>query len=81
MGPRERHREPDVTAAAPERPVTAASAAEKRPCAACRVMLPLADLEPVPTAAGLLRCKDEDACRQRYTPRRLARSVRTEKTS
>lgn len=45
-------------------------------CCACRVILPLADMEPVPTRPWLVRCLDEDACRRRYTPRRLARSVR-----
>ena len=48
----------------------------KRNCAACAARLPLGALEPVPTRPALLRCCDEDACRRRYTPRRLARSVR-----
>lgn len=51
-----------------------------RTCAACRVIAPRDALEPVPTRPGLLRCTDEDACRKRYTPRRLAKSVQTEES-
>lgn len=45
-------------------------------CCACQAILTLGESEPVPTAPGQRRCRDEDACRQRYTPRRLARSTR-----
>jgi hypothetical protein len=46
-------------------------------CAACKTRRPLSRLEPVPTRPHLVRCSDEDACRKRFTPRRLARSVAT----
>lgn len=45
-------------------------------CAACRTRQHFAALEMVPTQPHLLRCQDEEACRKRYTPRRLALSVR-----
>jgi hypothetical protein len=45
-------------------------------CCACRVILPLSLMEPVSSRPWLRRCRDEDACRQRFTPRRLAWSVR-----
>lgn len=45
-------------------------------CAACKTRRPLTDLEQVPTRPHLLRCRDSDGCAKRYTPRRLARSVR-----
>jgi hypothetical protein len=49
-------------------------------CAACRAVLPATRLEPVPTDRSKVRCIDEDACRKRYTPRRLAFSARPEGT-
>jgi len=64
-----------MTAIAPERPQTAPDTPDTASCAACRAILPLSAMEPVPTRPGLLRCADEDACRKRYTPRRLAKSV------
>lgn len=54
----------------------AAALGEIETCAACRVMLPRTRMEPVTTRPWLRRCRDEEACRQRYTPRRLAWSVR-----
>jgi hypothetical protein len=45
-------------------------------CCACRALLTRDQSEPVPSQPGKYRCGDEDACRNRYTPRRLARSVR-----
>lgn len=67
-----------MTTLAPERSQTTPDAIVCACCAACRVIAPRDALEPVPTRPGLLRCADEDACRKRYTPRRLAKSVRTE---
>jgi hypothetical protein len=46
-------------------------------CAACRVIAPAADLEPVPTNPQQFRCRDEAACTERFTTRPLARSVRS----
>jgi hypothetical protein len=67
---------PDTTG---QRRILAAIAEDaRRSCAACHATLPVADMEPVPTLPGRVRCADEDACRERYTPRRLARSLRGE---
>jgi hypothetical protein len=54
--------------------------AESDMCAACKTRQPLAEMEPVPTSPERLRCQDADACRKRYTPRRLAWSVRAAST-
>lgn len=59
--------------------MTAPAAVLTDVCAACRTRQPLSGLEPVPTRPHLLRCRDEDGCRSRFTPRRLARSARPEK--
>lgn len=65
-----------MTTVAPERSQTAQDATHARPCVACRVIQPPDALEPVPTSPGKVRCIDEAACRDRFRPRRLARSVR-----
>lgn len=44
-------------------------------CAACRLALPAASLEPVPTRPHLARCKDAAACCERFRPRPLASSL------
>lgn len=46
-------------------------------CVACRLVQPIGELEIFPSPKGpLVRCADEDGCRRRYTPRRLAHSTR-----
>ncbi len=47
----------------------------KGTCAACRLVLPFGALEAVPTRPDLDRCRDGEACADRFRPRRLARSV------